>query len=154
MKKIINLNEIQKLAEGTYRRGGFSCSESVLSTIITSFELDISKDAIALSSGFSAGMSSGSVCGALAGGIMALGILFGRSEEGESIVKLKNELAKELYQSFFEATEKDSVCCNVLTEGFDLSKGDHKSHCERYVGFVTRKVAEIIINEYNLINHN
>ena len=97
-------------------------------------------------------MSSGDVCGALAGGIMALGIFFGRSEEGASIEKLKNELSKELYQSFFNAGNKGAVNCSVLTNGFDLTKGEHKSHCEKYVGFVARKVAEIISSEYNVIN--
>jgi len=148
MKKEINLKEVELAAESLYKRGGFSCSESVMSTIIDCFELQIPKEVIALTSGFSGGIGkSGCTCGALAGGVMALGIFFGRSEEGDPKVKKNHELTNELYQAFYTRTEKDAVCCRVLTKGFDMEVGEHKNHCSKYVGFIARKVAEIIIRE-------
>lgn len=60
-------------------REGFLCSESVLMSLSRS--LDVSSDVIPrIATGFGAGIGRhGEVCGALAGGVMALGLKYGRS---------------------------------------------------------------------------
>lgn len=148
----ISLNKVQKTAEELYR-DGFSCSESLLSAMLDCFELDIPREVIAMSSGFSAGMgNSGCVCGALSGGVMTLGIFFGRTELDDPKPTKNHELAKELHDYFKEETGKNVVCCRVLTEGLDMSIGEHKSQCVQFVGAIARKVAELIVRECQLTN--
>lgn len=150
MKKEICLNEVQEYAEKLYR-GGLSCSESLVGSIRDYFELEIPREVIAMGSGFSAGIGkTGCVCGALAGGIMALGILFGRTKPTEDVSK-NHQLAKELHDYFKEATGKNEVCCRNLTRGFDMTRGEHKPQCTEYVGLVARKVAEFIACEHQLV---
>lgn len=53
---------------------GFACSESVIYAIKKHFDLDLSDDAIAMSSGFPWGLGGGGcICGALAGSTMCIG---------------------------------------------------------------------------------
>ena len=53
---------------------GFACSESVIYAIKKGFDLDLSDDAIAMSSGFPWGLGDGGcICGALAGATMCIG---------------------------------------------------------------------------------
>ena len=146
MRNEISLKEVQENAEVLYRKG-FSCSESVVGAIRDSFELDISQDTIALATGFSGGIGkAGCTCGALSGGVMALGIFFGRTRLEES-TEVCHRSCCELHDYFKEETGKNTVCCRVLTRGLNLSKGEHKSKCVHYVGIVAYKVAEIVLRE-------
>jgi len=151
MKKEISVNEVKEKAEKLYRNG-FSCSESVVNAIYECFDLDVSHDIVAMASGFSAGMGkSGCACGALSGGIMILGLLFGRTNVNSDASK-SHELANELHDHFKNATGKKVVCCRILTRGFDLSKGEQKEQCTGFVGLIAHKVAEQVIREYKLKN--
>lgn len=152
MKKEISLKSVQESAEVLYRKG-YSCSESLVAAIRDCFDLSISKDVIALATGFSGGIGrSGCVCGAVAGGVMSLGMFFGRNELGDSMVEINHRCSKELHDYFKEATGKKMVCCRILTRGLDLGKGEHKKQCTQFVGLVAYKVAEIIVRECHLIN--
>lgn len=52
-----------------------------MKTIKDAFDLDYDDSVIALASGFPVGMGrSGCTCGAVAGGVMALGLVFGRTQ--------------------------------------------------------------------------
>ena len=51
-------------------------------TIRDEFKLDVPKEVIAMSSGMAVGAGkSGCVCGAFNGGLLALGMFFGRTEQ-------------------------------------------------------------------------
>ncbi len=64
----INMEQLEKDAVEIFQNG-FACSESVIYAIKKNFELDMSDDAIAMSSGFPWGLGGvGCICGALAGG--------------------------------------------------------------------------------------
>jgi C_GCAxxG_C_C family probable redox protein len=80
---MLSKDETTKLAE-KYAEGGFLCSESVLMAIADC--LNISSDLIPkIATGFGAGIGRrGEACGALAGGVMALGLRFGRSAVEET----------------------------------------------------------------------
>ena len=68
----IDMELLKKDAVDIFHQG-FACSESVIYAIRKHFELDMSDDAIAMSSGFPWGLGGGGcICGALAGGTMCI----------------------------------------------------------------------------------
>lgn len=151
-KKEVSVKKISQDAEDLFR-GGFFCSEALISSIRSNFELDIPEEIISMASGFPVGIGrSKCLCGAVSGGVMALGLFFGRTKQGDSKVEKNLEVAKELHDWFKDANGKNALCCRILTKGFDMSSGAHKEQCIHFTGMVAGKVAEIIVRELNLIN--
>ena len=151
-KKEVSVKKIAKDAEELYR-GGFFCSEAVVSSIRTNFELDLPEEIVAMASGFPIGIGrSKCLCGAVSGGVMALGIFFGRTVQKDIKVEKNLEVAKELHDYFKVANGKNVLCCRILTKGFDMASGEHKEQCIHFTGLVAAKVAEIIVREFNLQN--
>lgn len=153
MKQEINLRQIQIAGEENFRKG-FYCCEALMKTIIDEFELDIPEIAIKMASGMAVGIGkSGCACGAMNGGVLALGMLFGRTEQNgptnpDSIKCLA--LCKELHDWFKETNGKNAICCRILTKEYDKGAGEHKPQCIYFTGLCTWKVAEIIAREYGL----
>lgn len=153
MKQEVSLRQIQVAAEENFRKG-FYCCEALVKTIIDEFELDVPKEVIALASGMAVGVGkSGCLCGAVNGGVMALGLLFGRSEQdgptNPKSIKCM-QLTHELHSWFMETNGKKSACCRVLTREYNMGKGEHKSQCIYFTGLCAWKVAEQIAREYGL----
>ena len=68
-KKEVSIRKISEDAENLYR-GGFFCSEALISSIRSNFELDIPEEVIAMASGFPIGIGrSKCLCGAVSGGV-------------------------------------------------------------------------------------
>jgi C_GCAxxG_C_C family probable redox protein len=92
---------------------GNSCAESVVKACNTCMKLNLSDDAIRMSSGLGGGLGgSGCVCGALNGACLILGVIAGRREVDE---KAKPEIYKnirEFQQRFVKRF--GSTCCHVL----------------------------------------
>ncbi len=152
IKQEVSVQKIGKDAEDLFR-GGFFCSEALMSSIRSNFELDVPEEVIAMASGFPVGIGrSKCLCGAVSGGVMALGLFFGRTVQGDPKVEKNLAVAKELHDYFKEATGKNALCCRVLTKEFDMSKGEHKEQCIHFTGMVARKVAQIIMRELSLTN--
>ncbi|MGO5051889.1 C-GCAxxG-C-C family protein [Lachnospiraceae bacterium LCP25S3_G4] len=152
MKQEVSVSKITKEAEELFR-GGFFCSEAVVSAIRSNFELDIPEEVIAMASGFPVGIGrSKCLCGAVSGGVMALGIFFGRTKQGDPKVEKNLELAKELHDWFKVANGKNALCCRILTKEFDMAGGEHKEQCIHFTGLVAGKVAEMVIRELGLKN--
>ena len=152
IKKEVSVSKVAKDAEELFR-GGFFCSEAVISSIRSNFELDIPEEIISMASGFPVGIGRAKcLCGAVSGGVMALGIFFGRTKQGDPKVEKNLELSKELHDWFKVANGKNALCCRILTKEFDMGAGAHKEQCIRFTGLVAGKVAEIVIRELNLIN--
>ena len=155
VKKEISVKKVTKDAE-QYFRDGFFCCEAVMASIRDNFELDVPKEVIAMASGMAVGAGrSGCMCGAVNGGILALGMFFGRTEQGgpqDPIVVKCMALTHELHDWFRRANGKNSVCCRVLTKEFDMGKGEHKEQCIYFTGLCAGKVAEIVIRELGLTN--
>ncbi len=77
----ISPREVQRKAEKCFK-DGYYCCEALVSTIRDEFKLDVPKEVIAMASGMAVGAGkSGCVCGAFNGGILALGMFFGRTEQ-------------------------------------------------------------------------
>ena len=150
--KSVSVEKIRNEAEEMFRNG-FFCSEAVVSTIHKEFGVQISEEVVEMASGFPVGIGrSKCVCGALAGGVMALGMFFGRTTPGDPKVEKNLAVAKELHDWFKTANGKNATCCRILTREFDMAKADHKPQCIRFTGMVAAKVAEIVIREFHLTN--
>jgi C_GCAxxG_C_C family probable redox protein len=146
MVKQVDAERIKNIAEGYHRNGDFYCSESVVKTIKDEFELPIPDDIIAAASGFAVGIGgSGCTCGAVTGGIMALGLFFGRTEAKDNRVNKVQALSNELHE-FFRNRHK-GLCCRVLTKGMELGSPEHTAQCVSFTGEVAKEVAKIIIRE-------
>ena len=151
--KSIDLTKVQDAAAESYRKG-FFCCEAVMETIIEQFELDVPYELIRMASGMAIGVGkSGCICGALNGGVLAIGMIFGRSEQkgpkDPNVVKCMNMTA-ELHDWFRENNTKKVACCRVLTKEFDMSQGQHKSQCIYYTGICAAKTAEILARELGI----
>ena len=108
--------DMEKLREDAVHifNSGFTCSESVIYAIKKNFELEMSDDAIAMSSGFPWGLGgAGCICGALAGGTMCIGYFYGRTEPGDPRNQLCFKLCNELHDFFL---------FNMLRNGFAPDK--------------------------------
>lgn len=151
-KREISVSKVRKDAEELFR-GGFFCSEAVVSAIRSNFELDIPEEVISMASGFPVGIGrSKCLCGAVSGGVMAIGLFFGRTVQKDPKVEKTLELSKELHDWFKVANGKSALCCRILTKEFDMGQGEHKEQCIRFTGLVAGKVAEMIVRELGLKN--
>jgi C_GCAxxG_C_C family probable redox protein len=151
--KTIDLAKVQADAEESYRKG-FFCCEAVMETIMDNFELDVPYETIRMASGMAIGVGkSGCICGALNGGVLAIGMFFGRSEQkgpkDPNVVRCMG-MTKELHDWFKANNTKGVACCRALTKEFDMSVGGHKSQCIYYTGICAAKTAEILARELGI----
>ena len=126
---MLSKEEVVRLATG-YAEEDFLCSEAVLMAL--SDCLGVSSEIIPrIATGFGAGIGrKGEVCGALSGGVMGLGLRFGRSttEEGEG-ERRPYWFSTELAAQFRE--QLGHVRCEDLL-GLDLSRvEDAETYHER-----------------------
>ncbi|MGE5398316.1 MAG: C-GCAxxG-C-C family protein [Chitinophagales bacterium] len=145
----INLNRIKKTAEDYYRNGDFYCSEAIVKTIRDEFELKLPDEIIAMASGFPVGMGgSGCTCGAVSGGVMALGLFFGRTKAKDEKVDKAMALSKELHDLF--KSKHKALCCRKLTRKMTLGSPEHMEQCIAFTGEVAEETARIITRELNI----
>ena len=101
------------------------------------------------------GILIGCVCGAFNGGILALGMFFGRTEQdgptNPKSIKCM-ELTHELHDWFKKANGKNAICCRVLTKEFNMGQGEHKEQCIYFTGLCAWKVAQIVCRELGIKN--
>lgn len=143
MRFDVDLERIRKIAEDYYRNGDFYCSEAVVKTIIDEFQIDVSEDVIKMASGFPVGMGGmGCTCGALTGGVMAIGLVYGRSQGKDPKVNKAMELSAKLYQIFCERHKVS--CCKVLTRGMEKDSPEHMEQCIAFTGEMAYEAAKII----------
>jgi len=146
MNEIIDVSEIRKNAEAYYRNGEFYCSEAIVKAIKDGFALPLPDSVIAMASGFPVGIGgSGCVCGALSGGIMAIGMFFGRTQPKDQKVNKAMQLANELHSIFQQ--RHSCLCCRVLTKGMELGSPVHMEQCISFTGEIAEETAKIIVRE-------
>jgi C_GCAxxG_C_C family probable redox protein len=100
--------------------GGYNCAQSVFSAFCE--ELKIEDDlALKVATGFGAGMGrKGEVCGAVTGGIMAIGVKYGRGEKDEpAVANVAYARTVEFMDQF--ANKHGSCLCRELLNGCDLA---------------------------------
>jgi len=110
---------------------GFNCAESVLYGIIMAFDLQGGDEVMRVATPFGGGIGmAGSVCGALSGGVVGLGLVFGRTVLDAEQKKVAYAHAERLWRQFVERTSGED-CRTINTLGFDHP--DHRSFCGRFV---------------------
>ncbi|MBF0600258.1 C-GCAxxG-C-C family protein [Olsenella sp. CU969] len=151
----VSPNKVVRDAEENYR-GGFFCCEALMGAVCDNFDLDVADDVVAMSSAMAVGMGrSGCVCGALNGGVMALGMFFGRTTpDGPADPKVRRAMAlsNELHDWFRANNGKSAVCCRVLTRGMDMAAGEHRGQCIVLTGLCAWKVADVVCRELAIEN--
>lgn len=151
----ISPRAVQQAAEKSFKNG-YYCCEALMDAISNEFKLDVPDQVIAMASGMAVGIGkSGCCCGALNGGILALGMIFGRTEQnGPTNPKSVNcmKLSNELHDWFKANNGKNAICCRVLTREFDKGKGEHKEQCIFFTGLCAWKVAQIVCRECGIKN--
>ena len=145
MSTTMNMEKLEQDAADIFHQG-FACSESVIYAIRKHFGIDLSDDAIAMSSGFPWGLGGGGcICGALAGGTMCIGYFFGRRTPGHPKIQRCFALTKELHDFFRDSFK--SPCCGVLIRGYAKDAPERKELCTKIVTGTVRKTASIILRE-------
>lgn len=137
------IEEAKTYALDLYAKDQFFCSEAVLFTIHKILGSPLPVEIVRLASGFGGGIGkSGEVCGALTGGVMALGLVFGRSEAGAKCPKLlpaTRELLRWFHQAF------GSSCCALLTKNKSVFLEKEADRCGIMTGETAAKTMELIL---------
>jgi C_GCAxxG_C_C family probable redox protein len=117
----MNVKEIKKQAYQNFE-SGFHCAEVVSKTILDNFSQQSYPEVIKASSCFGGGIAGTTedLCGAFTGGVIALGVLLGRENPGETM-KDGAEMVKK-YRTWF-IQEFGSVNCQTLLDGFTEEEG-------------------------------
>ncbi|HJK02137.1 MAG TPA: C-GCAxxG-C-C family protein [Methanocorpusculum sp.] len=143
----IDCAQLKTHAEELFSSGQFYCSEIVIKIIRDTFCPSISDEIIAIASGFPIGIGGGGcTCGAVSGGVMALGLIFGRTKPEEKVQSAKcMRYARELHDRFQK--ENKAICCRILTKNMLANSEEHKKQCAKLISEVVEIVTEIILGE-------
>lgn len=136
--------KIRAAAEAYFRSGGYNCAESVLKALMEGLQLDVPAQMLKAASGFGGGIGGmGCTCGALTGGVMAIGLVYGRTEAGDPAVRRARELSGRLYQSFCE--KHYSPYCRELTCSLEPGTPERKNQCAALTGETAYEAARLIL---------
>ncbi|WP_029451608.1 C-GCAxxG-C-C family protein [Clostridium algidicarnis] len=148
MKKEQFVEEVRHTAEGYFERGEFFCSEAVVKTINDMLDKPYDENVTKLASGFPVGIGkSGCVCGAVSGGVMALGMVYGR-EHGEDMQEKMFPMSADLHDHIKGIYK--STCCRVMTKNFEFASPERKAHCIKITGEVAAYIAEKLYEDDKL----
>ena len=127
MESTMIKEEVEKKAFN-YFASGYNCAESVFKSIIETLSDYPDKDIIKTASGFGGGIGGckEELCGALAGGVMAIGYLYGRNNPGENIDKAKL-FCMEYRLRFFKAF--GAIKCEDILKS--LGEQDNSDKCRQ-----------------------
>src|ERR1022692_459784 len=106
---------------------GYNCAQSVLYAYGPDLGLD-SETSLKVATGLGAGMGRrGEVCGALTGGILVLGLKYGRgAQQDRSATEQTYQKTQDLMARF---EQRHSSCfCRVLLDGCDLRTPEGQQH--------------------------
>lgn len=136
----MNRQEIEDKAF-EYHDSGLHCAEAVFRAVGEAYSDGFNQDLIRMATAFGAGLgrTHKEACGALIGGVMVLGLLYGRSEAGADWGRAA-ELAADLRQRFLE--EYGTTACAVLL--LDFHPQENMTRCKRVSGRVAGLVSDLI----------
>jgi len=126
-----------------YFLSGFNCAEAVTLSFsaIDNRNCDVLLPSL---TGFGEGIGRrGCICGALAGGIVALGAVYGRKSLEES-EKRSYRLTSQLYDQFVD--KYGSSYCRIINKG-DFESQEHRIRCSKIVESTVVMVMDIIKKE-------
>ena len=111
----------EKTRHATERfRSGFNCSQSVLSAFAEDFGL--SRDScLRLASPFGSGIARmQETCGAVTGALMAIGLKYGKGENGTEDDKTIAYRQSQFLVNEFKK-RNTTICCRQLLDGYDMN---------------------------------
>lgn len=123
--------------------GGWNCAESVFQAVHR--QLRGEPGPVHLVTALGGGFGSKKTCGALTGGIVALGVVYGRTEPDENAKKAAYAKAKALHAAFRDAFQ--AVDCWQLTCHYHDHK-QQKEGCTRLVRLAAQKACELALEGY------
>ncbi len=142
MDRNLELSRARDKAEELYRSGQFLCSEAVFLVANEYLGNPLPAETVRLASGFPVGMGNACcLCGAVSGGIMALGLKYGRVAPGASTPGMF-EVAKELHDRF--KARRRTLCCRALIKKYEFSSPEHVEQCTAITGEVAADVIELL----------
>ena len=102
------------------------CSQAVLAAFAE--ECGITEEqALKLGSCFGGGMRKGEVCGAVTGALMALGLLYGQKNAGDTEGRLVSNKINDLMMDRFKEKCGSYICNDLL--GCDISTAEGVQYC-------------------------
>lgn len=124
-----------------YFNSGFCCCEAVSKTIIDHFAEDPAGYPVKIASGFCGGIgrTHEDVCGALAGGVIAAGYLFGRTEQNKDLSEACRVISK--FREMF-LNEFGSTNCKVILE--QLGEQENLMKCKQLTARATGMLVDIL----------
>ncbi len=110
---------------------GYNCAQSVLYAFAPDLGLD-GETALKVATGLGAGMARrGEVCGAVTGGILVLGLKYGRGgQQDRSATEQTYRRTEELMAGFEQ--RHGSCSCRVLLDGCDLRTAQGQQHFKEH----------------------
>ncbi len=124
-----------------YMASGFNCAESVLLATMESRMDDVDGDLpkVASTLGGGVGGSHEELCGALSGGVLAIGLLYGRNKPGVDV-----QFAKDLATEFRARFLKENGCtkCGTLLEQFGEQNDSDK--CRKLTGQAAGLLSDLL----------
>lgn len=130
---------VEKFRTGITKKMDLNCAETVLFLCIKSYNLNIHKNSLLLSSAFGGGMGIEGQCGALTGGIMILGYMFINERAHES------SFIKDITNDFFNNYNEKMGSCNCKKLKNDYRTDD--IGCNKVI-IVALEELEKIIDKY------
>jgi C_GCAxxG_C_C family probable redox protein len=99
---------------------GYNCTQSIVYAFADIFGIEKNL-ALKIACGFGAGMGrKGEVCGAVSGGIMVIGLKYGRGEKDDrKVTDATYQKVRELLDSF--ADKQGTFICRKLLDGCELT---------------------------------
>ncbi|ADJ26789.1 C_GCAxxG_C_C family protein [Dehalogenimonas lykanthroporepellens BL-DC-9] len=140
---------VRRLAEAYYSTWDYYCSEAIVKTIGDEFQSGWPPEIVAAASGFPVGFGgAGCTCGALSGGVLAIGMFFGRTEPRDPRSETALELSRKLHEFFI--AQRRSTCCRKLTRDMVMGSPEHMSQCIAITGEIAEQTARLIAVELGL----
>lgn len=138
----LTLAEKAELAASSYYEAGYWCGESVVKAVNEVLGHPMPADVFRMASGFCEGLGgSRCICGALAGGVMASGLLTGRtapSDEWEP----SYDAAAQLRRRWIDDQDAET-CDEVVKRIGGMHLPERWAHCTMLVGRTARWVIEV-----------
>jgi len=131
-----------EFAASGYYAAGYWCGESVVKAVNEALGHPMPAEVFRMASGFCEGLGgSRCICGALAGGVMASGLVAGRTSPEEAW-EPSYDAAGELRRRWVEDQSATS-CDEVVARTGGMDSPERWAHCTMLVGRTARWVIEI-----------
>ncbi len=145
-----SLSQAREKARAFFRTQRANCAESVFRAIFESVETDLPPQVSSLMTPLGGGVGiAGETCGALLAGVMALALVYGRSDRGEALEEHRRRLWKTyaLYNQLPHRFKKrfGSLRCWDLTQPHIYGTRKCRSFCEDIIAETAGMAAELLL---------